>query len=240
MFRIAICDDDQIIVTQMEQIILEYAHDHYFNIEVEVFSDGRELCRCIEMGEKFDLIFLDIEMKYTSGIEAGEYIRQTCIDYMTKIVFISGKDGYERQLFEVQPFNFLPKPIVPIKICAIVELVLKIENISDEMYLYKKGASTYKVPIKNIKYFESNNREIKICTVDGEDYFYGKLNDVYEKVQKYKFIRSHKSYVINYQHIYGFKSNQIIMLDGAELPIGKSYHKDVKQIQLKFEEESLI
>ncbi len=62
-------------------------------------------------GEYFGLIFLDIEMQYVNGIEAGKIIREKMKDELTKIVYISGSDNYAMELFQVRPLDFLIKPI---------------------------------------------------------------------------------------------------------------------------------
>ena len=173
MFKVAICDDEEGMVESIEKMIDAYAVEKYCSIDVEILSSGVELYNCLNEGIRFDLIFLDIEMEEMSGIEVATYIRQVEKDYMTKIVFVTGKDGYERQLFDVQPFNFIPKPVDKTRIDAVLTLALKLEHLNTEVFHYKKGKESHKVPIKDIRYFESKAREINIYTVDVKDTFYG-------------------------------------------------------------------
>lgn len=112
MLRIAICDDEITICSHIENIIMEYSK--YFVIKV--FYTGEQLVDYIEQGNKFDLIFLDIELNLLNGIQVGKKIRQDMNDYITKIVYISGKNCYDRELFDVQPLNFIPKPIIKKKL----------------------------------------------------------------------------------------------------------------------------
>ena len=58
--------------------------------------------------------------------------------------------------------------------------------------------------MRNIVYFESNNRTIYIHLNDGSTtYFYGKLKDVEKKLEgsKFVFLRPHQSYYVNYHYI---------------------------------------
>jgi len=64
----------------------------------------------------FDLIFLDIELKLMSGIEAGRIIRKEMDNQTILIVYISGKENYYKDLFEIRPMSFLQKPIEERKI----------------------------------------------------------------------------------------------------------------------------
>lgn len=105
MFRIAICDDEQIIGSQIEKILLDYPKRTSLEIDIIVFYSGEELCRYMELGNIFDLIYLDIEMEGINGLEVGKKIRNTMQNHRTDIVYISGKDGYDRQLFDIPRHN---------------------------------------------------------------------------------------------------------------------------------------
>lgn len=126
MIKIAICDDNKYVCGEIEQIIYNYSEQRNIKIDIEVFYDGKDLFSFIMNEHYFDLIFLDIELKSTTGIEVGTKIRNKLDDYISKIVFISSKSGYERQLFDVQPLNFLDKPIDKEKLIKCIDLALKL------------------------------------------------------------------------------------------------------------------
>ena len=87
--RIAICDDDKNICTQIENTLLEYSEKSMQKIEVLVFFSGEDLIGYINNGNLFQLIYLDIEMKKMNGVDVGKYIRKILKDYATEIVYIS-------------------------------------------------------------------------------------------------------------------------------------------------------
>ncbi len=221
-----------IICGDIENVLLNYQKYNFEEIEIEVFYSGEELCRYMEKGQSFDLIFLDIEMKEMNGVEVGRKIRQEMDDYLTKIVYISGKDSYDRQLFDVQPMHFLSKPINREKIIADLKLAMKLLQKQRFVFSYKKGYEILRVPIKNIIYFESLNRKIKIVTTRGEDMFYGAIDEIFNRVAKYQFIRIHRSYIINYIHVSRFKYEEVIMSSSSCLPIGQSRRSEVRNSRL--------
>ncbi|HGG0418075.1 response regulator transcription factor [Clostridium botulinum] len=237
MFKVAICDDEPVICGDIENVLLNYQKYNFEEIEIEVFYSGEELCRYMEKEQSFDLIFLDIEMKEMNGVEVGRKIRQEMDDYLTKIVYISGKDSYDRQLFDVQPMHFLSKPINRKKIIADLNLAMKLLQKQRFVFSYKKGYEILRVPIKNIIYFESLNRKIKIVTTRGEDMFYGAIDEIFNRVARYQFIRIHRSYVINYIHVSRFKYEEVIMSSSSCLPIGQSRRSEVRKLQIAFENE---
>lgn len=239
MFRIGICDDEYMISSQVEKVLLKYAKLNFLEIDIEVFSSGEEMYRYIEEEHGFDLIYLDIEMKLMNGIEVGKKIRKILQDHKTEIVYISGKDGYDRQLFEVQPLHFIPKPINPKVVIEDLKLAMFRAEKLNNIFTYKKGSETYRIPVKDIIYFESSDKEIKIVTATQEDTFYGRIQEVFEAIARYQFIKIHRSYIVNYLHTALFKYDEVIMSNGVRLPISQSKRKEVRKIQVSIEGGSI-
>ncbi len=237
MFRIAICDDEQVICSQIENFILKYAAVSNEKIDTQVFYSGEELIRFLEMGQSFDLIFLDIELKLISGIEVGKKIREEMDNQILQIVYVSGKDNYYRDMFDVRPMHFLHKPVVEAEIIKDVRLAMKLTDKLGGVFIYKKGHEIYRQPVKNILYFESSNREVKMVTSEGEEVFYGKLDEVYDQVAKYHFMYIHKSYIVNYFYVTKFRYEEVTMSNMEVLPISQARRKSTRELQVKFEKE---
>ena len=237
MFRIAICDDEQVICSQIENIILKYAAKNNEKIEIQVFYSGEELQRFLDSGDGFDLLFLDIELQFINGVEVGRRIREELDNQTMQIVYISGKDSYYKDLFDVRPMHFLQKPLDEADIIKDLRLAMKLSNKLGGIFIFKKGHEAYRKPVKDILYFESNNRAVKVVTIDGEEVFYGKLEDVYEQVAKYHFMYIHKSYIVNYFFVTKFRYEDVTMTNLEVLPISQARRKTIREMQMKFEEE---
>jgi DNA-binding LytR/AlgR family response regulator len=240
MYRIAICDDEQLICSQIENIVLQYAMEINEPIETQVFYSGEELCKFLAMGDGFDLIFLDIEMKMLNGVEVGRRIRQDMDNQITQIVYVSGKESYYRELFDVRPMHFIFKPIEAKEIIRDIKLAMKLSGKFSGIFKYKKGHEVNRIEVKKILYFESNNREIRVVTTENEETFYGKLSDVYKQVSKYNFMFIHKSYVVNYLFVTKFKYDEVTMSNSDVLPISQSRRKMIREMQIKFEKEGIL
>jgi Response regulator of the LytR/AlgR family len=119
-------------------------------------------------------------------------------------------------------------------------LAMKLSDKLGGIFIYKKGHEIYRKPIKNILYFESNNREIKMVSNDGEEIFYGKLDDVYDQVAKYRFMFIHKSYIVNYFFVTKFKYEEVTMSNDEVLPISQARRKSTRELQVRFEREGFI
>lgn len=87
MLRIAICDDDKILVTQIEEMLNRYLDKKMIDRYIEIFYDGASLERIYEKGDRFDIIYLDIEMSGKNGIEAAKSIRR--LDRDVLLIYVS-------------------------------------------------------------------------------------------------------------------------------------------------------
>lgn len=237
MYRVAICDDEPMICSEIEEFINEYSRVSQTDIDTDVFFSGRELTNTIsEQGEEFDLILLDIEMSNGNGIFVGDYLRNIHKDDQTQIAIVSGKDGYDRQLFEFRPFCFIEKPVKYDDICKLLNRYRKLFGSSNKIFSFKSGHRDCWIQLSKIMYFESNDRKVKIiCSGENAFEFYGAMESVFEQVKAAGFMMIHKSYIINYRYIRSFLHNQIQMEDGEWLPVSKHRKNEVLKWQILME-----
>lgn len=233
MLRIAICDDDLGFTGSLETLVLEESRSRGLRVDTNVFSDGNTLLKSIQSGERYGLIFIDIEMEQVDGISAARKIRET--DRSVLFIYISGYDKYLKELFEVEPFRFLSKPLDKEKFRRYFnEACQRIEE-TDIFYQFKFNKEIRKVPLKDVVYFESRNRVIHIFFHDGNTtYFYGKLNNVEKELEDSRryFLRIHQSFLVNYDYITKMNFfNITIRMNGKEieLKISEDRQKEVRR-----------
>ena len=118
MLRVAICDDDLKFTGEIETLVFQESRKLGIRVETEVFSDGKTLLNSIQNGEHYQLIFIDIEMEQVDGITAARCIRE--IDRTVLLIYVSGYDNYLKELFEVEPFRFLSKPLDHVSLLVIL------------------------------------------------------------------------------------------------------------------------
>ncbi len=229
MIRIAVVDDDCYLASHVERVLLAYNRISTYDFEIEVFSSGYDLFQYLEEEQNFDLIFLDIEMEGCNGVEIGRILRDEQKDNITQIVYITACDGYERQLFQIRPMNFLEKPLSSNMIVAEVEKYIELFAGMEQLFSFTCQRKNLKIPYKDIIYFRSDDKKIEIYTTDKEYIFYGKLNDISKRLP-HNFIIIHKSYVVNRMYIQKYNYDSVIMTNNDELPISQNYRKDVRKL----------
>lgn len=225
MLNIAICDDDIQTTGQMDTLISKIARQLFVKVEIEVFWDGESLVSSIENGACFDIIFLDIEMKKEDGISAAKKIRN--FDKNVLIIYVSSYEIHMKESFSVRPFQFLIKPVSEKTLETCFELAYE-EIISEDYYFrYSFQRVNYKVPIRNILYFESNKRKIVIVAEQGIYELYGKLNEIERSLKSCKssFLRVHQSFLVNYKHVQCQAYNYVMMDNGKQISISEDRRK---------------
>lgn len=225
MIRIAICDDEKDICDKVDLMVVDYCASNRIKVDISIFYDAHKLLEHVKNTGHFDLIFLDIEMDILSGIEFGNLIRTDLSDDDTRLVYISWKDKYAMDLFRIRPYHFLVKPIESHR--SELEKILRDVNeelVKDKQFFhYQVGKNYGKEPYGNIVYFSSENRTVKIHTVNDNITFYSKLDQVEKEIEGTVFLRIHKSILVNTRHIKRFDAKLVYMDNGDALEISKSY-----------------
>ena len=239
MFKIAICDDVPSVCSDLKAMIMDMKNDLICKeITIDTFYSGEALIDNIKEENLYDLIFLDIELGKINGVEIGHIIRKQMEDYVTKIIYISSKDIYDRQLFDVQPLHFLKKPIDSKKVFDDIQLAMKISEKENRNFEFKSFRNTIKVPYRDILYFESRGRKVFLMGTKNNYTFYGNIKDLEEVLPKF-FIHPNRSYFVNYEFVTCFKFEELIMTDGSIIPISRNKRKEIRELQLIFERKGL-
>ena len=223
-----ICDDEKSTCSELEEIILKYAKEKRVPLVTEVFYSGDILLDYLKR-EKINILFLDIELPGKDGVMVGKYIREVLEEENIFLVYISSKENYALHLFQNRPFDFLVKPIEQAKIYHVLDNICRISGKNSAEFKFQVQNSTYCILYKDILYFQSDGRKINIVMKKEVRTFYGKLNEIEEKLPENLFLRIHKSYLVNKSYVKGFTYEWVKMLNGDVLNISKINRADVRR-----------
>lgn len=240
MIKIAICDDEKCTCSAIENIVLKYGEEKNLEIDTEVFYSGEKLCDYLEKNDCFDIIFLDIELENLNGVEVGRFLRNTLKNQTTQVIYISSKESYAMKLFKIRPLDFLIKPIVDKEIKEVLNSAFNLIDKENEFFDFSIRKALYRIPLKEILYFTSEGKKIKIVTMNEkeEQSFYDKLEDVRDRLPKDKFLLIHKSYLVQFNYIMEYKYDCLKMINGDVLNISQSNRKEVRLKLMKHRKEN--
>ena len=223
-----ICDDEKSTCSQLEEIILGYGAEKNVPVETEVFYSGEALVDYLKNNE-INILFLDIELPGKDGVMVGKYIREVLEEENLFLVYISSKDNYALQLFQNHPFDFLVKPLEQEKIYHVLDNIYRIADMITMDFEFQMRNIRYRIPYKDILYFQSCGRKIEIVMKKESKIFYGKLDEIEKRVPETIFLRIHKSYMINKDYVREFAYEWVKMMNGDVLMISKINRADVRR-----------
>ena len=164
---------------------------------------------------KPDLLFLDVELSDTSGLEFLSSLDRH-IDWDMKVVFYTSYEKYLLPALRLQAFDYLLKPVSDSELSLIMtitndKLIVRAENIG--FFKYDSERKLWKVILNNLQHFILKHQ----TTADTI------LNYAPE------FIQIHKSYIININYLYMISENSCTLLPPfnkvSELRVSKVYKK---------------
>lgn len=228
--KIAVCDDDQSVSGQLEEMIERIAFSSY---TLDCFSSGNELLDyLVKNNEQFNIYLLDIEMPGKSGIELAKELREA--DRNALIIFATSYKEYVYEVFEVLPFRFLCKPVEYQELKKVLQDAAEHISRDSRIFFFHIGREQYQVSFKEIIYFEGAGRKVILHSSDRTWEFYEKISKVLDSLDQSLFIRIHASYVVNMEQIRTIRPDQIELQDQTRLPVSRAYGKAVRQAHMEF------
>jgi len=238
MLKIAVCDDETKIAAALERDLGYILDAQKTEREIAVFHSPADMCRTLETGARFDLIFLDINFagSATNGVDAARSIRGGGDD-RTSIVYVSWENWNAPELVKTRPIDYLIKPLTRENIEEAVKTYLRLAGPATEgLFHYRKNGSELSAQIRDIVYFESSKRKIIMhLRGGGEDEFYGTLKEIREGPLKGRdFLFAHASYLVNYDYVRAINYKGLLMAGGdAPLPISQDKRSEVREQYLE-------
>ena len=227
--RILICDDDPVFCDELERDLEQYEIIHRLEFEILKVFSGEQALDALAQGD-WDVLFMDIEMPTINGVEAGKRVREQLQNYSLKIIYVSSRQEYAMDLFKVDTFDFLIKPVAYEELEAVLDKLQKTLDRNGEMFVYRKKGQAVRCRLDDILYFESWLKKTIIVTRQKEDEFYAPLKDIYEELKVKKFFYCHKSILVNYDRVAEFHYDRLVLDNGKELEISQSKRKEVRRL----------
>lgn len=196
------------------------------------FLDLRGVCEnAVELNsllkrEQVDLVFLDIEMPYMTGIDFLKHFPGG-----PKVIFTTAYEKYALQGFELEVLDYLLKPIP-------FERFLRAANKAYDYFRGQQSASgpaedyifvkadnkLEKIDFADILFAEALENYVAIYTREKKVVTHLTLKMLQEKLPATAFVQPHKSYVIAIDKINSIEGN-ILHIDRYQVPISK-YQKE--------------
>ena len=226
MIRCIIIDDEPLALQQMEGYIKKIPY-----LELVAACQSAIEAKEILENEKIDAIFCDINLPELNGLD---FIKS--LENPPMVVFTTAYSEYAVEGFQLNAVDYLLKPFgcdemkrAAEKLKKCQDAIRSLQEVSqvdeDDAMFLKTEYKIVRINISHIKYVEAMSEYLRIYLTDYSRPIIVLLSmkKMEERLSSRKFMRVHRSYIINLKMIQDISKNRISLGDDIEIPIGDSY-----------------
>jgi two-component system LytT family response regulator len=192
--KILIVDDEELARARLSRMLntLELG-------SVREATNANEAIEAVKQ-EKFDVVFLDINMPQVSGLELGYELKY--LDSDLAIIFQTAYEEHALKAFDIGAVAYLVKPYSLEQVKQAMERVKGAKVKEEDMRILSKSGDNYLLlKPQEIHYVKADLSEVMLRTAKGFSYYAQKISDLQTKLEAYNFFRIHRSYLINIDEI---------------------------------------
>jgi two-component system LytT family response regulator len=229
MLTIAICDNNAQDLVEMHDYLQVLKAEKY-PITCKLFKDALALGVAYRQGKRFDLIILDMMHRGRNSLETAQLIRS--LDSKVPIIAVSGTAAAAIECIDLKVRAYLLKPLNKQKFLVAIRKTLKsLREQEPGYYGFHNAQGWHKINLKDILYFESNLRKIRLRTLVAEYSFTASIHNIERQLEQKHFVRVHKSFVVNLVHLLKFAGDSLTLVNKEVIPLSK--HKK-RKLRLRF------
>ena len=221
MVRIAMVEDDEIYRKQLLEYIRRYEKESGESFRVSVFTDGAEIAEGYK--SNYDIILMDIEMRYMDGMTAAERIRG--LDAEVVIIFITNMAQYVMKGYTVDAMDYVLKPVTYYAFSQRIERALQRMKRRNKCYIAINNQSgMIKLDVSQITYIEVQDHDLVYHTCKGEYTVRGSLAEAEQTLGQRNFYRCNKGYLVNLEYVESVH-NYDVQVGGTWLQVSRPKKK---------------
>lgn len=231
MLNCIIIDDEQFSVDSILKYIELLPKLHI----VAIYNNPLIALEAVSFQNKIDIIFMDIDMPFLSGIELARALRSKT----KKLIFTTAHSKYAFDAFEVEGDAYLLKPFSFGKFSTTIARLFPLEPkppnaetpLDDDYFMVKnkdEDLRIVKVRYKEVIAFESFHNYVKIHLTNNKTLTaYLTIKDILELISSRNgFKQFHRAFVISTDCINYIEGNTIRMSNNLSFTIGESYKEN--------------
>jgi two-component system, LytTR family, response regulator len=209
--------------SSIQRILVTKLVDSHPNLTlIGEFSNAIETKNCLST-KPIDLLFLDIEMPVISGFNLLDGLKDK-----PQIIFITAKADYAVKAFEYDATDYLQKPITKERFNASIKRAIDMHNLrrdnieeeGDHIFI-KSNLKKLKIYTSKIKFIEAYGDYVKVVTEDDIHLVLSTMKSFEADLSKEKFIRVHKSFIINIDKVEKFNS-KFAEIGTTKIPLSRN------------------
>jgi DNA-binding LytR/AlgR family response regulator len=230
MINIAIVEDEEEYAGTLSAYISRYVRESGNDLVQTRYTDGSGIVD--DYKGQYDIILMDIKMKYMDGMSAAEQIRK--IDPQVIIIFITNMIQYAIKGYAVDALDYVLKPVEYFPFSKTLEKAVERLPHDTKHYLTVSNKDgTVKLAVASIKYIESQGHNLSFHTKDEVVTITATMKSVEKELAAEHFFRCNKGCLVNLSFVEGIRDGCAVV--GNEmLPVSRARKNDFMEALADF------
>ena len=228
--KIVICEDEKVYSDLLIERIEKYFSEHEVCTEITVFQDAQSLMESLIKGNSYDIIFLDIQLGKSDGMETAALIRKT--DRKTTIIFVTGLENRAVEGYSVAAYDYIVKSTLDDRIEKVLSRFLNDYN-HGVISLTLNNDETVIVYANDILWIESDGRGSVVGTADRQFSSASSVSKIVPLLPKNMFTEIYLSVFVQTGKIKNIGNDSVEMDGGKILPMSRRKRKCVMSAVMK-------
>lgn len=221
MISVAIVEDEAAYAEQLREFLVRYSQESGHEFEISIFSDGDEIVEGYKA--QYDLILLDVEMKFMDGMTAAEEIRR--VDPEVVIIFITNMAQYAIRGYSVGALDYVLKPVPYFAFSQqLLKAVSRLEKRAKRYLTVPVEGGLRRLDTASIYYLESEGHRVHFYTDEGDFSAPGALKTFEEKLADCPFARCNSGYLVNLAQVRELRQSTV-QVGPCELQVSRPKRK---------------
>ena len=229
--NIAICDDEQNQIQYIKDIVSAWAETSKHFPHFAEFPSAEAFLFDYAENQNYDILLLDIEMAKMNGIDLAKKVREG--NNRVQIVFITGYPDFMSEGFEVAALHYLMKPVKKEKLFSVLDRAVENLGKKEESLVLETENGVLRVNFSEIMLAEAKGHDTVLTLTSGIETAKIGINDLEKKLDT-SFVRSHRSYLVGLRHITRITKTDVILDNGALIPLSRRMYAEVNQKFIDF------
>ncbi len=233
ILKIAVIDDEQRERETLIALLDKWSMAHDMPLEILSFESSAAFRDTVTPGA-FSIIFFDIYMNGTNGIDDAKFLRE--FDKSALIVFHTASNAHRADAFSVHAFDYLEKPAKESSLFQVMDDAMAIYNPKKEPFIeLSKGKQIIRLLCSDILYATADLQYCQICTgTIGR--FRISFREIEKELLRYpQFLLINRGIIINMDQVRSMENLSCVLEDGSCFPIHTKRAASIRQAFISYQ-----